>query len=380
MQHAKHSIISIMSKPPASWALRYKSPIEFPDVAKFSDFLNWDEAQHPVHMYLNKEELREDEIPTTERDSEYYRRKRERRRSYQKKNTFILEDSANHEGNHGQSAFRFEGKICNLGLADIEEAKSKAAEVTEAPFRYVLLQFVKKEGDGENGSTSEINVIPVGDMYAFKKATKRPDEIDERFIEEMQRSKGNISRYKGINKSLTAAERSRLGLKPEGEAGGDGRREGLNSKEFLGGFGSSSLFGASVNKTVAKRRADKAGESGEGGGGSFLNENGVDMDELRDQDNMNSGDYSTRFVDDEEEYVTVEQVSATLFEHIDELLSLIYFHCASYSSEPQQGDGGEGAQRGAALRSRAGRRGGGQRRGEHGGRAGGRAAAGTRGG
>ena len=180
MQHAKHSIISIT---PACWALRYKSPIEFPDVAKFSDVLNFKQV-----------ELREDEIATTERDSEYYRRKRERRRSYQKKNTFILEDSANHEGNHGQSAFRFEGKIYNLGLADIEKAKSKAAEVTEAPFRYVLLQFVKKEGDGENGSTSEINVIPVGDMYAFKKATKRPDEIDERFIEEMQRSKGNISR------------------------------------------------------------------------------------------------------------------------------------------------------------------------------------------
>lgn len=196
----------------------------------------------------------------------------------------------------------------NLGLADVEDAKSKAAKVEEVPFRYVLLQFVKKEGEQPGTAASnEINVIPVGDLFALKKASLVPDEllvdIDERFIQEIQRSKGNISRYKGINKALTAAERARLGLKSDED--GNGRQAGLNAKEFLGGFGSTSLFGAAVNKAFGR------GSKNAGGGavnGSFLNENGMDMDDLNAQDNLNQGDYSTRFVDDEEEYVSVEQV------------------------------------------------------------------------
>jgi len=35
----------------------------------------------------------------------------------------------------------------------------------------------------------------------------------------------------------------------------------------------------------------------------------MDIDELNAEVNENQGDYSTRFVDDEEEYVTVEQVN-----------------------------------------------------------------------
>jgi hypothetical protein len=179
------------------------------------------------------------------------------------------------------------------------------------------LQFVKKEsGSDEKGSTSEVNVIPVGDMFAFKKASKVADElladIDERFLEEQQKSKGNISRYKGISKSLTSAERARLGLKPEDEEA-PGRGQGLNAKEFLTGFGSAALFGAAVNKALRGggrrgRGADAEGDGAAGGIRNFLNENGMDVDELRAEENQSAGDYSTRFVDDEEEYVTVEQV------------------------------------------------------------------------
>lgn len=133
-----------MSKAPAAWSLRYKSPADFPNIAKFGDDLEWNQAHQPLQMYFKEEELKEDDVVEVQKDSEYYRRKRERRRNYRKKNTLVLEDSAPPGDATG---FRFEGKICNLGLADIEDAKSKAAEVKEAPFRYVLLQFVKKEND-----------------------------------------------------------------------------------------------------------------------------------------------------------------------------------------------------------------------------------------
>lgn len=44
-------------------------------------------------------------------------------------------------------------------------------------------------------------MIPVGDMFALKKASYVQDElladVDERFIQEIQRNKGNINKYKG---------------------------------------------------------------------------------------------------------------------------------------------------------------------------------------
>jgi hypothetical protein len=338
-----------MSKAPPTWALRYKAPADFPNIAKFSDDLHWDQAVLPATMYFKEEELKEEEVATIEKDSEYYRRKRERRRAYRKKNTLVLEDSSAVHDVGASTGFRFEGKLCNLGLADVEEAKSKAVKPEDAPFRYVLLQFVKKENeDGSNGTTSEVNVIPVGDTFSFKKASKVADElladIDERYLEEMQRSKESISRYKGISKSLTAAERARIGLTAEGD--GAGRGHGLDAKEFLGGFGTSSLFGASVNKAFGKGGKKGGAGGGEGAERSFLNENGMDVDVLKAEENATSGDYSTRFVDDEEEYVTVEQVGPTAVVSTRMYLMIERRRCRS---EPKPGNGGVGAERGATL-------------------------------
>ena len=132
-----------MSKAPAAWSLRFKSPADYPNIAKFGDDLDWNNAQQPLQMYFKEEELKDDDV-VIEKYSEYYRRKRERRRNYRKKNTLVLEDSAPPGDGTG---FRFEGKVCNLGLADTEDARSKAVTVEEVPFRYVLLQFVKKENE-----------------------------------------------------------------------------------------------------------------------------------------------------------------------------------------------------------------------------------------
>lgn len=78
-----------MSKAPASWSLRFKSPAEFPNIAKCSDELDWSQAEKPINMYFKEEELKEDEAALIDKDAEYYRRKRERRKAYRKKNTKI---------------------------------------------------------------------------------------------------------------------------------------------------------------------------------------------------------------------------------------------------------------------------------------------------
>ena len=84
-----------------------------------------------------------------------------------------------------------------------------------------------------------------------------------------------------------------------------------------GGFGSSTLFGAAVNRAFGSEKASSRQSAG-ANSGSFLNENGMDIDELNAEVNENQGDYSTRFVDDEEEYVTVEQVRQKVFNTISQ--------------------------------------------------------------
>jgi hypothetical protein len=293
-----------MSKGPASWPLRYKSPADYPHIAKFADAVPWAEANPPMMMYFEEEELkREDDDPLEPvvKDAEYWKKKDKQRNSYRKKKKLVLEDSSHQPGMRSENStggIRFEGKKVNLGLADNEDAKQKLQNVEEAPFRYVLLQFVKKASATAGGApTSEINVIPVGDMYNFNKAPYVPDEllaeIDERFIQERQRSKDSIGKYKGIN--ALPEERGRLGM------GSGANGEGTTGIEYSGGFDSTSLFGANVNKSRNKKERE-----GPIAVTTFLNENGMDLDELNEE-NIRHGDYTTRFADDEEEFVTVEQ-------------------------------------------------------------------------
>jgi hypothetical protein len=144
------------------------------------------------------------------------------------------------------------------------------------------------------------------------------------------------------------------------ELGGQGRGrksgQGLNAKEFLGGFGSSALFGAAVNKSLGGKWGRGAGSTGSTlSSGSFLNENGVDEDELRaDRDNAASGEY-TRFVDDdEEEYVHIEQRQNQMMAESELSAAQRYSADAEEeggdssgdSSEEEEGEAGERGRRG----------------------------------
>lgn len=353
--------------------LRFKNPEDYPHIAKFTDEVNFDTAKPPLRMYFKEEELREDEETETRKDGAYYRRRKGQRRIYRRRSTLVLEDESMNTlvnsvngGSAGASSasaasgglslvsraalqdatgFRFEGRSCNLSLAEIEDQKKQDINAVgnvytgpngssiitnisassnskekkramqgqgmgayDAPFKYVLLQFIKTPAasNGSGGGGNEINVIPVGNMYAMKRrngllADELLGEMDERFIEEKQKVKQYLSRYKHIKKALDQASRN------QAERNGETYNP---DREFRGGFDSAGLFGSTAMKKKMRGEGE-GGSSGGGGGGSgaieeMLTDSGVDLEALKESQ-WNEGDYSSRFVDDEENNVEEEQ-------------------------------------------------------------------------
>lgn len=100
-------------------------------------------------------------------------------------------------------------------------------------------------------------------------------------------------------------ENFRVGLTNGEEESSDDIRSHC-AKRSIGETGTSHPLVTSRDKTNRKDRKDM--EGGEPVEGGFLNEDGLDVDLLKSDDNFMSGDYNPRFVDDEEEFVTAEQV------------------------------------------------------------------------
>lgn len=178
--------------------MRLKIPNDFPNIGKFSDTIEWNQLGAPK-MYFKEEELKEEEVGEVVKDAEYYKKRRNQRRSYRKKNLLLFED----ETYPLPGGLKYNGQLANTTLAELEatQLNKHSAIEDEAPFKYALLQFTKKD-HGEN----EINVIPVGDMFLFKKAPKAQDElladIEARFENERLRVKDRHEKYKGKQGSL----------------------------------------------------------------------------------------------------------------------------------------------------------------------------------
>lgn len=300
-------------------------------------------------MYFKDEEIR-DEVKddSANKDSEYFKRKRSKRRMYRKKSFLVMKDStivpAANAVNSGVSVtsensdsqaqtgtgVRFVGQVCNMGLAtdmDQRRVASMRSDVNEnsVPFKYVLLQFTKKPPEIEGGAvSSEINVIPVTDMFQFKKGFGGKDEllteIDEKFELKNQQKRAQFANYKGIFQTLKDYEAKKL-------------QEGDAEDDYIGGFESTSLFGNAVNKALgaSKKAGNKVNkfkrESGHKHHIEHIDENGVQLDEINEFDDWCKGDYETKFADDEENNVDIEQAALNEKEdseitrsvHIDDL-------------------------------------------------------------
>lgn len=175
--------------------MRLKMPNDFPNIGKFSDEIVWNNLSAPK-MYFKEEELKEEDTGEVVKDAEYFKKKRNQRRFYRKKNILVFEDE---EYPNIQGGLKYNGQLANTTLAELEAKelnKHSADNNDEVPFKYALLQFVKNEsGD------AVIDVIPVGDMFLFKKAPKVGDElladIEARFENERLRLKDRHEKYKG---------------------------------------------------------------------------------------------------------------------------------------------------------------------------------------
>ena len=316
-------------------------------------------------MYFKDEEIR-DEVKddATNKDSEYFKRKRSKRRMYRKKSFLVMKDStsvtaakavdsvvpnssttSSNSDSLAQSStgVRFVGQVCNMGLAtDLDQGRvafmRSDVNANSFPFKYVLLQFTKKPPEVEGGAvSSEINVIPVTDMFLFKKGFGGKDEllteIDEKFELQNQQKRAQFAKYKNICESMKVYEEKKL-------------QERDDDDDFKGGFESTSLFGnAVINKALGGRK--KAGsklnkvkrESGHRHQIEHIDENGVQLDEMNEFDEWCKGDYETKFADDEENNVDLEQ--ATLNEIEDSEVTRLVHIDDSEEGGPSGGVNGE---------------------------------------
>ena len=175
--------------------LRYKNPEYFPILAKFIDKIDFNEFSNPL-MYRKEEELKEEEkIEPEIKDSEYWKRKKKLKKTkFSKKSVLSIEDAKDTNMKR-----YYEGSVCNLNLnSEVETGRrGYKSTVQEAPYKYVLLQVVKKDQSSSSSSSSsssnssvqqdtEINVIPISDWFRFNKQSKFRqekflDEIDDDF-------------------------------------------------------------------------------------------------------------------------------------------------------------------------------------------------------
>lgn len=319
-----------MSKITSGWPLNFKVKNEMPLVGKFDEIVDFKNAPKPVKMFIKDEDILEEAVDDLIRDSEYYKRRRQRRRSYRPQSIIYLEDSNKREIKGPPKGLQYEGKISNLNLTTEENGVSPAPgqrrqqgqkSVTDVPFKYVLLQVVKSVSDDSGAASTQVNMIPVGDWYAFKKPSvtgqKTLDDLDDDFEAKQRVDKTRMSKYRKISKIM------------DGGGKGGGKEED-ESEETWDAFTLPAAFGKSSMKGVKRGGGGFGGGGGGGGGGAvadagarsggdnkLIDESGFDVDEQNEFKEFCGGDYEKTFADDEEEYVGREQ--AQLEEQEEEL-------------------------------------------------------------
>jgi hypothetical protein len=245
------------------WPLVFKPLESYPIIGKFDDKVNLAAAKKPLRMYLKEEEIIEEMFEHPTNQTEKYNRSKIKPRRYRPKSELHIEDSTHRKPNGPPVGLQYEGRITNLDFQDVEEPnQSKSSKTTfkgassssaDNSFKYVLLEFAK----GDSGST-EVNMIPVGDWFTFKKPSvtgqKMLDQVDEDFELKLQRDKARLSKYKRIAESLEAHS----GPKTDKSAGHD--EEDISAP---------AAFGRAVSKAIRK------GIIGRGLNRQHMNEGGI---------------------------------------------------------------------------------------------------------
>jgi hypothetical protein len=196
--------------------------------------------------------------------------------------------------------------------------KQKTKSLTEAPFKFVILQPQKYSINNEE--KTQILVTPVGDWFSFKKPSltgqKLLDEIDDDFDNKLLKNKAILNKYKKIAQAFQGNDSS------EGN-NGDKSADNLFPDEFTipAAFGraalkSSKRVGASSSTAGGRKKIIEALESDRG---AILQqkpgEAAADVDGEMQYDEWCGGDYQKDYADDDEAHVGQEQVqiSSSLF-------------------------------------------------------------------
>ena len=131
-----------------SSTLKFRCLDEFPSIAKFDEKVDFDMSQKPLYMYFKDEEILE-EPEDIKKDSEYYKRKRQRRRKVRLTSSLMIEDSTNRERHGPPKGLQYEGRLVDLNRVEQSTISTNYSHVKTATkkenFKFVLMQFVKKE-------------------------------------------------------------------------------------------------------------------------------------------------------------------------------------------------------------------------------------------
>lgn len=279
--------------------IRIKKPANLPMVGKFTDSISLENAEKPVYMYTEDEEIENDpeemEKEDVVKDGAYYAALKKRKHIiYKKKEILRLEDSTFRVEGGAPEGIMYEGEAWEPGMKDGDgnapaapinyRARKKEINDNEKPFNYALFQVIKSKGaDGK--IKTEVNIVPVKGFYLFKKPSVMPmkslDLIDDDFELKMQADQARLQKYKNLFRSNPEALKGANAEATTAATSNTLNADGTAASKFV----LPPVFGMAMKQKVKKGLKKNANSK------AFLDETGADMDQINDAVGTYQGDY-----------------------------------------------------------------------------------------
>ena len=194
--------------------IRVKHPDVLPFVGMFSDPLDVAKAVKPLTMQLEQEKIEEDaEEANVTKDADFYRQKAKRRRIfYSNKSVMKFEDTQSSRTEDGPPVgVQFEGvpwapSTTSL-TGEVKPMENRAVHIkgedqAHAMNQYALLKVVKRVNNTTGKTDTEVDMIPLGGFYKFRKPAINRGQtlelVDDEFEEELARRKKSHAKYQAF--------------------------------------------------------------------------------------------------------------------------------------------------------------------------------------
>ena len=345
--------------------IRVKHPDVLPFVGMFSDPLDVAKAVKPLTMQLEQEKIEEDaEEANVTKDADFYRQKAKRRRIfYSNKSVMKFEDTQSSRTEDGPPVgVQFEGvpwapSTTSL-TGEVKPMENRAVHIkgedqAHAMNQYALLKVVKRVNNTTGKTDTEVDMIPLGGFYKFRKPAINRGQtlelVDDEFEEELARRKKSHAKYQAFvfkqpdeddEEAAAVAATKAAAMKREAKSGfrlGTGLGLGgdnatANQARKDGKFELPQVFGLALQA----RKLKKGGNAK-----AYLDESGVALDQEQEADDTFKGDFDKSyanndmaFADEGAEYAQHQQEEA--FEHEREKMD--YLDDDEDDGEPDEDD------------------------------------------